>query len=541
VILAALYIVYIYNTADRTLPEVRIPEPLPKVSIHNGYTQFDSSILKLNRSGLWELHLKGDASERGLAFGQLCKELMYKQEKAFVDQIVRLVPSAGYLSFLKYVTIIYNRNIGKNIPEEYRKEIYATSLACSKEFDYIGKAYDRQLNYHAAHDLGHAMQEYMLVGCSSFGVWGGLTQDSSLLIGRNFDFYVGEEFAENKIVTFCYPDKGYKFAAIGWAGMVGVLSGMNEKGLTVTLNAAKSSPPVSSKTPISIIAREILQYSSNIEEAYNIAKRLDAFVSESILIGSSMDGVAAIIEKTPKSTILYRVDGDMIISTNHFQSSEFCSNKENEKIIKSLEGGHSIYRFDRIKELIAAKTPLTPLKAAQILRNPYGKSNKSIGWTNEKSINQYISHHAVIFDPQKRMMWVSSDPWQLGEMVAYNLDSVFNKKSFNTNSNMESMTIAGDSSIVNGSYSNVLKFKKLVSKFNTAIKKKIRLQENAADLLLKINPDYYYSYQLLGEYYESAEMYDKAIDMYTKSLKREVSSNEARKEIIEKLNKLEKL
>ena len=541
VIVATLFVVYMYYSADRSIPDVRVPEPMPKVTTHCGYTQFDSSVLKLNRPGLWELHLKGDASERGLAFGQLCKELMYKQEKAFVDQIVKIVPSAGYLSFLKYITIIYNRNIGKNIPEEFRKEIYATSLACSKEFDYIGKAYDRQLNYHAAHDLGHAMQEYMLVGCSSFGVWGNLSHDSSLIIGRNFDFYVGDEFAVNKIVTFCYPDKGYKFASVGWAGMVGVLSGMNEKGLTVTLNAAKSSPPVSSKTPISIIAREILQYSSNIEEAYEIAKRMDAFVSESILIGSSIDGVAAIIEKTPKSTILYRVEGDMIISTNHFQSPEFCSNKENVKIIKNLEGGHSLYRFDRIKELIDAETPLTPLKAAQILRNPYGKSNKSIGLTNEKSINQYISHHAVIFDPRKRMMWVSTDPWQLGEMVAYNLDSVFNKKSFDSNSDIESLTISKDSSVVNGTYSNILKFKQLVAKFNAAIKKKIRLQGSDADTLLKINPDYYYSYQLLGEYYESAEMYGKAIEMYKKSLEKEVSSNDARNEIIEKLNKLEKL
>ncbi len=541
VIVATLFVVYMYYSADRSIPDVRVPEPMPKVITHCGYTQFDSSVLKLNRPGLWELHLKGDASERGLAFGQLCKELMYKQEKAFVDQIVKIVPSAGYLSFLKYITIIYNRNIGKNIPEEYRKEIYATSLACSKEFDYIGKAYDRQLNYHAAHDLGHAMQEYMLVGCSSFGVWGNLSHDSSLIIGRNFDFYVGDEFAVNKIVTFCYPDKGYKFASVGWAGMVGVLSGMNEKGLTVTLNAAKSSPPVSSKTPISIIAREILQYSSNIEEAFNIAARMDAFVSESILIGSSIDGVAAIIEKTPKSTILYRVEGDMIISTNHFQSPEFCSNKENVKIIKNLEGGHSLYRFDRIKELIDAETPLTPLKAAQILRNPYGKSNKSIGLTNEKSINQYISHHAVIFDPRKRMMWVSTDPWQLGEMVAYNLDSVFNKKSFDSNSDIESLTISKDSSVVNGTYSNILKFKQLVAKFNAAIKKKARLQGSDADTLLKINPDYYYSYQLLGEYYESAEMYGKAIEMYKKSLEKEVSSNDARNEIIEKLNKLEKL
>jgi len=530
--------VVLYFSADRKIPEVNIPEPIPLVIQYDGYTQFDSSVLRLNRPGLWELHLKGDATERGLAFGQLCKSLMYEQEKAFVDQIRKLVPSGHYLNFLKYLTIIYNRNIARNIPEEFRKEIYTSSLACSSEFDFIGSAYDRQLNYHAAHDLGHAMQEYMLVGCSSFGVWGSLTRDSSLIIGRNFDFYVGDDFAKNKIVSFYYPDKGYRFASVGWAGMVGVLSGMNETGLTVTINAAKSAPPTSSKTPISIIAREILQYSSNIEEAFKIAQKLDAFVSESILIGSANDGIAAIIEKTPKSTILFTVEGDMIISTNHFQSPEFLSNIKNLDIIKKLNAGHSQYRFNRINELITEKEPITPLKAAEILRNPYGIGKKLIGWTNEKSVNQFISHHAVIFEPNKRLMWVSTNPWQLSEMVAYDLDSIFNRKSFSSKLNIETLSIPEDSLMMRKVYGNVMKFKELVLKISDAVKNKKLLSENELDTLLKCNPDFFYTYMLLGNYYESVGEINKSIAMYEESIKKEIPSFEAKLEISEKLTQL---
>ena len=203
-----------------------------------------------------------------------------------MDQIREIVPSDSYLKFLRFFIVLFNRNLGENVLEEYRDEIYGISLSCTHEYDFIGTPYERQLNYHSAHDLGHAMQDYMLVGCSSFATWGTQSADSSLLIGRNFDFYVGDAFAENKQVAFYVPEQGYRFASVGWPGMIGVLSGMNETGLTVTINAAKSAVPTGSATPISILTREILQYAATIDEAFAIAKKRETFVSESILIGS---------------------------------------------------------------------------------------------------------------------------------------------------------------------------------------------------------------------------------------------------------------
>ncbi|MFQ7502610.1 MAG: C45 family autoproteolytic acyltransferase/hydrolase [Alistipes finegoldii] len=191
---------------------------------------------------------------------------MRYQEQVFVDQIREFIPSDGYLKFLRGLIVIFNRNLGRHVPEEYRREIYARSLYCSHDFDAIGTPYERQLNYHAAHDIGHAMSQYMLVGCSSFAAWGGASDDGKPVVGRNFDFYMGDDFTRNKIVTFCRPQAGHPFASIGWAGMIGVLSGMNDKGLTVTINAAKGPVPLGGD-PISILAREILQHAATIGEA----------------------------------------------------------------------------------------------------------------------------------------------------------------------------------------------------------------------------------------------------------------------------------
>lgn len=493
----------LYFSADRSIP-VKEPFTLGHCVISDSLTSYDSSYLKQAQPGLWELYLKGGPEERGAAIGQLCKSLMYKQEKAFVDQIYEMIPSRKYVDFLKYVTVIYNRNLQRDIPDEFRKEIYMSSLGCSHEFDFVGNAYERQLNYHAAHDIGHVMQEYMLVGCSSFAVWGAQSADSSLIVARNFDFYVGDKFAEEKIISFYFPDKGYKFASVGWAGMTGVLSGMNEKGLTVTINAAKSTPPLSSKTPISIITRNILQYASDIDEAFRIASSMESFVSESILIGSASDGRAAIIEKSPQYTELYTSEGDRIISTNHFLSQKSMERLDEEQK-QGLEKGHSLYRYKRLEELLDADREITPDKAASILRNPYGLGGASIGWTNEMSLNQFIAHHAVIFQPEKLIMWVSTSPWQLGKMVAYDLGSIFGNREGQRDGYVKPLDIEADSLLLKDVYPKVLEYRQLSSTIRKAIKKGKSVDETVRKRFIELNPDYDYTYTLLEEYKKATE------------------------------------
>ena len=299
-------------------------------------------MVRKSESGLWEAYIEGKPFERGVAFGRLTRELLYYQETSFVEQIRELVPSDAYLKFLKYFIAFFNRNLDKHIPAEYLYEIYGTSFSCSREYDYIGSGYQRQLNYHAAHDIGHALQGLNMVGCTSFSVWDGASVDSSLLVGRNFDFYLGYKFAENKIVCFVNPSEGHKFMMITWADMIGVVSGMNEKGLTVTLNAAKSSVPGQAAVPVTLLAREILQYASTIEEAFQISKKRKLFVSESIMIGSAFDWKTAIIEKTPDQYDLVYPDSNSIICTNHYQGKEFAQDRIN---LDNIYGSDSYARF----------------------------------------------------------------------------------------------------------------------------------------------------------------------------------------------------
>lgn len=475
--------------------------------------------LRLSESGLWEMRVIGNALERGEAIGKLAPELLYEQEKAFADKLFEIVPSRSYRKLLHYFITIFNRRLGVNVPLEYRQEIKAMSTACTDEFEEFGNAYERQMQYHSAHDIGHVMQDYMLVGCTSFASWGEGTADGNLLIGRNFDFYMGEEFARNKLVMFEKPDTGYAYVSVTWPGMTGVLSGMNTEGLTVTINASKLETPSMSATPISILTKEILQYASDIDEAVRIAASRQTFVSESILIGSAKDGRAAIIEKTPSEMAVYdpvsgNPDIHQIICTNHYQSTTFRDNPVNQDNIRMSD---SMWRFRRVEQLLESAGTLTPEKAVQILRDKKGLDGEEIGYCNELAINQLLAMHSVVFCPVEHKIWVSTSPWQCGRFVCYDIDKVF-ASDFRGEIRNASEDISQDPFMETEDYRKVLEFKELLPKVRKAAGERRQMDEDSLTYIIGLDSLYYGGYNAAGDYFRAMGQMEKAREYWGAAL-----------------------
>lgn len=498
---------------------------LQRQKLGDNFYKIGNNWLRKSNSGLWEEYVEGEPFERGVISGKLNKELLYSQEVAFTDQIHKIIPDNRYLGFLALFTRVFNRHLSESIPEENKLEIYGESFSAPSEFDYISPAYDRMLNYHAAHDIGHALQNFALVGCTSFGAWDSRTSDSGMLIARNCDFYVGDKFAENKIIYFCNPKQGYKFAMVTWAGMMGCLSGMNAKGLTVTINAAKSDFPTGSATPISILAREILQYAGNIDEAFAIAKKRKTFVSETLMIGSAADRRTALIEKSPAHIALYKTDKDYILCTNHYQSDTFKNDKNN---MDNIESSASMYRFNRLRELMDQYPKLDYNNAAIILRDQRGQKGADIGIGNEKAINELICHHAIIFQPEKLRFWVTAGPYQLGEFVCYDMNKIFAEApGMNTNHEIyeAGLAIPADTFLQTDAWKGFLYFRYCKAKIKKAIDDKQPLENESSFEagMIKADPQYWETYYWLGRYFKSRKNRDKAIAYYKTALSKEVN------------------
>jgi isopenicillin-N N-acyltransferase-like protein len=537
------FFIYFVFAVQIEIPEIKndTTKNWKRETVANEFYKVNNNWLKHHKSGLWELYVEGDGYERGVANGMLTKELHEFQEEAFFKQIQILVPNLNYLKFLKYFVGYFNRHLPNHITEEYKEEILGISKFASDKFDFIAPKYHRILNYHGAHDIGHALQDKnMTVGCTSFSVWDKKSEDGKLLVGRNFDFYSGDDFAKNKIVQFTNPTKGYKFATVTWSGFIGACSGMNEKGITVTINAAKSSIPTDVATPIALLAREILQYSKNISEAIEIAKKRDVFVSESILVGSAFDNKTISIEKSPTKMDIYEVaNSNQIICPNHYQGKAYQNDLAN--LNNQIESS-SLYRNFRLKQLLINNKTINYTQAAKILRDQKGVNEKNIGLTNEKSLNQLLAHHAVIFKPQDKLMWVSANPFQSGEFICYNLDSVFNKAKtidVNTDINENEFTIAEDDFLKTKTYQNFLLFKQLKNYIQFITKKPVSLNLNIKfeEAFIASNPESYYMYQILGDYYLSRKKYTEAKKYYSLALTKEIATLKEEKQIKESLEK----
>ena len=492
-----------------------------------------------NKLGLWELYAEGDPLERGLVIGSLTDSLLKRQEHVFFSKIEELVPSKRKQWLLRNILKWYNRKLYLNVPEEYKTEIYGLSQYSTHEFDNLAPPYLRSLYLHGAHDIGHALQDVALVGCSSFAAWGDKSEDGGLILGRNFDFYVGDEFAKDKVVAFIRPKQGIPFMMVTWAGMIGAVSGMNNEGLTVTINAAKSKIPLVAKTPISILTREILQYAVTIDEAIAIAKKRKVFVSESIMVGSAKDKKAVLIEVSPNNFGVYEVqNSNQLICTNHYQSDALKGNSRN---LYQIENSHSEYRYEKLVADLDANPKINPQIAAKILRDREGLNGKPIGYGNEKALNQMLAHHGVIFKPEKRLVWVSANPYQMGEFVCYDLNKVFGKHNDSTEITSLAETqadIPADPFLQTQAYKNYEQFRIEDRKMDAFLKNKTGLTTDFVKNYQSLNPDYYGVYYKTALYYYEKKEYQSAKTDFEKALAREITTLPEKQSIEKHLKKI---
>ena len=464
------------------------------------------------RDGLLVVHLKGSPFEMGYADGVLMQQQMHTLEDEFLKMIQGYVPQHWVMEVLKNYVIYRNRHLIEYVPLPYRQEIFGTALGCTDMHPEEGSYYNRLLNYHAAHDVSYMMIDNPLVsraGCTSFGAWGGATENGHLLTGRNFDWEAAEVFSRDRVVMMCEPDDGIPFISLSWAGMAGVVSGMNRAGVSVTINGAPSSLPRETATPAGMVAREVMQRAHNLTEALGILRSAKVFVSTLWLVGSRADGKFIVVEKSPETTQVREPEGDFIVCANHFQTEAL----KNEPRSKSyVEESTSVSRSKRITELMQqAGGRLNASRAADLLRDRNLPGGEFAGNGHRATLNAFIATHAAVMDLTEGIFWAASPPNQLGKFVAFDVQD-FDRE-------LPARTLPPDATLASGEFEKARQARESLAGGQRSFKHKDALTAlSQAEKAETLNPGFYQNAMLrgrallaLGRNQEAARAFEAAL------------------------------
>ncbi|MCP4440718.1 MAG: hypothetical protein GY810_17360 [Aureispira sp.] len=205
---------------------------------------------------------------------------------------------------------------------------------------------------------------------------------------------------------------------------------------------------------------------------------------------------------------------------------------------RNIKESASFYRQQRTEELLNRYEVLDYKNVAAILRDRGGLYDEDIGMGNEKALNQLIAHHRVVFMPEKRLIWVSTNPYQLGAFVAYDLNEVFSEYpnlSDDREIKVDSLTIVADPFLKTEEYKKYVEFcelKKHLQKITKLSRVEFdKMEHDKALRIQEINPQYYRAYELAGDLYKARTQWDLAIEAYKQALDLEIATLKERRNI----------
>ncbi|HET6247453.1 MAG TPA: C45 family peptidase [Tepidisphaeraceae bacterium] len=154
--------------------------------------------------------------------------------------------------------------------------------------------------------------------CSTITLPADAAPDHIARFGRNLDF-PSLNIADKYTALFIYEptDGRYKFASVGWPGMIGVLSGINEHGLCLANMEVKRAARLPMAMPYTLLYRTVLEKCKTVDEAIDLLQKTPRQTPNNLMLMDA-DGHRAVVELTPEAVVVRRgSEGASLISTNH--------------------------------------------------------------------------------------------------------------------------------------------------------------------------------------------------------------------------------
>ncbi len=243
---------------------------------------------------------------------------------------VALKPSSRILSFPRQLLdaekagdawplfVRVGKGMVKQFPADYRVEMDAVARSAGADRDSVTVAntfFDLKSTF--------ACSALMAEGPPQAATGG-------VLFGRNLDYPSLGYIHEHTLVTVYRPTGKHAFASVGFPGIVGVLSGMNDAGLCVAVlevyDAKEGEPHFNPKgVPYALCNRRLLEECTTIAEAKKLLESMPRTTLLNLAVADRTS--SAVFEVTPKQVALRQSVRGVCTCTNHFCTDDVKPSK----------------------------------------------------------------------------------------------------------------------------------------------------------------------------------------------------------------------
>lgn len=410
-------------------PQVELPEMPVEVDQAGRELRYGRS--RLTRDGrLWLMHFEGSTQEIGAAHGRLAGRLIHELDQQIQSRIEQRYGSVVE-QWTAAMLLRWNyRGADRYLHESTRDELAALAAAVPELRTKRGSAYQHLFMYQCFQGLAQRLDDVVLEG-SAFAIAprrSAHSEGGNLIIGRTLSFDLGHDFEADRVLYFYRPDGKYPFVSVGWPGLLGVVTGINARGLFVALNAARTDDPLEDGSPLPMVLRRVLEEADTLEHAVEMIRGADIRSSGIVLIGDGVQRKATVMEVAARDRDDRRVtrgESEPIVwATDHMTKEAFESDLQNDWIRRYSSSG---YRDDRLDALLHERVPMDPPRAAAILRDRRGRDSGTLGLGNRNALENLATTHSVVVDATAMVMWVAEGPSNLGRYRAFDLSTMLGR------------------------------------------------------------------------------------------------------------------
>ncbi len=253
----------------------------------------------------------------------------------------------------------------------------------------------------------------VLIGCTTVAFSRDRTSTSETIMAKNFDYLTS--LAPYNFTCETKLTDGYRTLGFKMVSLPGMYDGMNEHGLAVTYNLARSTDKPEFFVPTGMLLQEMLETCVTVDDGVRmIAQSKRGGHDGLITLADPSDNIKT-VELSSHFAAVRETTNGQVINTNNYQTAEMQGHEV------PLDSGDmpgfrtSPGRVDRAMEILKDKRLVDERAICSVLRD-HGRENVPSVYTICKHGEPACTHRSMIFYPDKKTIKVVfGNPCQQGE------------------------------------------------------------------------------------------------------------------------------